>query len=176
MWRSRKEVGKPMQHEDVVTSVQFSPDGQLVLTASGADGTARLGDATSCKEIGELLKHGDVVHSAQFSPDGLGVVTASADCTARLWNIPAIGDKDTAEDVLLLAGLAEASGGLSVQSSEEPELLHALTSEEVQAKRKEIADKFCGTIFKVECLRNEEQDHLSLLRSHRRPMDREQDQ
>jgi WD40 repeat protein len=66
-----------MQHEDVVTSVQFSPDGQLVLTASGADGTARLGDATSCKEIGELLKHGDVVHSAQFSPDGLGVVTAS---------------------------------------------------------------------------------------------------
>jgi hypothetical protein len=75
----------------------------------------------------------------------LGVVTASVDWTARLWNVPAISDKDTAEDVLLLAELAEASGGLLVQRSEQPELLHVLTSEEVREKRKKIAARFSGT-------------------------------
>jgi hypothetical protein len=66
------------------------------------------------------------------------------DWTARLWNVPAISDKDTAEDVLLLAELAEASG-LLVQRSEQPELLHVLTSEEVREKRKKIAARFSGT-------------------------------
>ena len=51
---SGKPIGEPMKHEDTVSSAQFSPDGQRVVTASG-DKTARLWDAASGKPIGEPM-------------------------------------------------------------------------------------------------------------------------
>src|SRR4029453_13472537 len=73
-----------MWHHALVTSAQFSSDGQRVVTASG-DKTARLWDATTGKAMGEPMKHEDIVTSAQFSPDGKRVVTISRDKTA-LWD------------------------------------------------------------------------------------------
>jgi len=73
-----------MEHTGAVTSAQFSPDGQRVVTASW-DKTARLWDAANGKPLGEPMKHGDVVFWAQFSPMASGVVTASRD-KARLWD------------------------------------------------------------------------------------------
>jgi dipeptidyl aminopeptidase/acylaminoacyl peptidase len=139
---SGKPIGEPMQHEEEVRSAQFSPDGQRVVSVSAE--TARLRDALSGKPIGEPMRHGDSVYSAQFSPDGQRVVTASADGAARLWDVPTISCKDTTEDVLLLAGLAEASCGFTLQPSGETEILAALTPEQVAATRKQIAEKFAG--------------------------------
>lgn len=72
-------------HEDVVNSIQFSPDSQLVLAASD-DGTARLWDLD-----GNLLVtfagHTDRVADAIFSPDGSLIVTSSDDQTARIWSV-----------------------------------------------------------------------------------------
>jgi energy-coupling factor transporter ATP-binding protein EcfA2 len=79
----RRVVG-PMRHKDWIQSVEFSPDGQRVLTAS-EDRTAQLWEAATGKPLGERMKHEGGVWSAQFSPDGLRVVTASWDKTARLW-------------------------------------------------------------------------------------------
>jgi WD40 repeat protein len=62
-------VGQTMQHERAVTSTQFSPDGQQVLTGSW-DRTARLWDAATGKPLGE----GGVI-SVQFSPDGKRVLS-----------------------------------------------------------------------------------------------------
>jgi eukaryotic-like serine/threonine-protein kinase len=73
-----------LRHDDLITSVQHSPDGNAILTAS-RDRRARLWDSRT----GELLveiRHGDVIYSAQFSPDGRSVVTASKDHTARVWD------------------------------------------------------------------------------------------
>jgi WD40 repeat protein len=85
-------VGEPLRHGDTVSSAQFSPDGQWVVTASD-DETARVWEAATGKPVGEPMRHEAdeskgieaEVLSAQFSPDGRWVVTASEDKTARVW-------------------------------------------------------------------------------------------
>jgi WD40 repeat protein len=88
-------------HNAFIDSVQFSPDGKRVLTASD-DNTARLWDALSCQPIGKPMQHQGSVRSAKFSPpDGKRVVTASYDSTAQLWDAAtgkAIGNPMRHED------------------------------------------------------------------------------
>src|SRR5439155_2353246 len=138
---SGKPIGEPMKHEHGVSSAQFSPDGQRVVTASD-DSTARLWDAASGKPIGEPMKHEGHVTSAQFSPDGQRVVTASFDNTARLWDALIVTDNDTREDILLLAEIVEATGGVALESVGEAENLKLLTPEEISTLRKKIAAEF----------------------------------
>ena len=68
-----------------VTSAQFSPDGQRVVTAS-AIRRRGCGTRQRAKRLGEPMQHESCVNSAQFSPDGQRVVTASDDKTARVWD------------------------------------------------------------------------------------------
>jgi WD40 repeat protein len=95
-------VTGPMRHDEAVFSVQFSADGQRVVTAS-FDKTARVWDAATGKAIGEPMRHEDAVYSAQFSADGQRVVTASLDKTARVWDAAtgkAIGEPMRHEDAV----------------------------------------------------------------------------
>ena len=130
-----------MMHEKPVTSVQFSRDGKKVVTAS-QDATARLWDAMSGKPIGEPMKHKAFVDYAWFSPDGQRVVTASQDKTARLWDVAIVPDNDTREDILLLAELAEATGGVALETIGQAEILNVLTPEQKEATRRKIAVKY----------------------------------
>ena len=82
------------------------------------------------------------VNSAQFSPDGQRVVTASTDQTARLWDAVTVTDKDTKEDILLLAELAEATAGVTLETVGQAENLKLLTPEQIRASREKIAAKF----------------------------------
>ena len=67
-----------------VFSAAFSPDGGLVLTASGYDGSARLW-RTATGSLAELFSgHVDKIEMADFSPAGRLVVTAGRDGTARV--------------------------------------------------------------------------------------------
>jgi WD40 repeat protein len=68
-----------------VTSVEFSPDGRMLVTAS-KDGTARLWSAATGHQMAILRAGGGAVTAVAFSPDGSTVATASADGTARLWS------------------------------------------------------------------------------------------
>jgi hypothetical protein len=80
--------GKPLsmlKHPSRVTNVSFSPDRQMLVSAS-ADKMVRL-----WKIDGTLLKtlkgHKSAVWSANFSPDGRAIASASADGTVILWNL-----------------------------------------------------------------------------------------
>ena len=74
-----------LNHDDAVEKVTFSPDGQLILTASD-DQTARLWSSADGKLIATLTGHTGKVIVAIFSPDGQRVVTTSLDHTARVWS------------------------------------------------------------------------------------------
>ncbi|MCS6851577.1 MAG: serine/threonine protein kinase [Gemmataceae bacterium] len=72
-------------HANEVQWVEFSPDGQRLVTAS-SDWTARIWDWGRSQPLGAPMEHGDVVNQASFSPDGSRVVTVSDDRTVRLWD------------------------------------------------------------------------------------------
>jgi WD40 repeat protein len=75
-----------------VQSVAFSPDSQLLATAS-SDKTARLWNPATGKQVGQpLTGHTSPAVSVAFSPDGQLLATASGDNTLRLWN-PATGEQ-----------------------------------------------------------------------------------
>ena len=71
-------------HARQVTSVRFSLDGRLVVTAS-RDTTARIWDAKSGTLLQTLRGHFGAVNDAEFSADGRWVVTAGPS-TAGIWS------------------------------------------------------------------------------------------
>ena len=72
-------------HTRIVNSVNFSPDGNFIVTAS-FDSTARIWDAHAGILLHTLAGHTGEILSAKFSPNGHTIVTASGDHTARIWD------------------------------------------------------------------------------------------
>jgi len=72
-------------HAPGVKTVEFSPDGKRLLTASW-DTTARIWDVESGQVMVVMQGHMRRVQMAVFSPDGTRVLTASDDATARIWD------------------------------------------------------------------------------------------
>ena len=77
------------EHRSLVYSAQFSPDGEAIVTTSGASlaGITQIWAAQSGKLLATLRGDEGLVNSAQFSPNGQRIVTASDDQTARVWEL-----------------------------------------------------------------------------------------
>jgi serine/threonine protein kinase/WD40 repeat protein len=73
-------------HEGDIYSVDASPDGKLLATAS-RDGTACLWAYPSGRLVHRLTGHQRDVNQAIFSPDGQLLATCGDDGTVRLWEI-----------------------------------------------------------------------------------------
>jgi hypothetical protein len=72
------------QHDDVVVSAVFSPEGDRIVTASWDD-TAGVWDPDGTL-LSTLEGHTNSVNSAVFNPEGDRIVTASSDDTAGVWD------------------------------------------------------------------------------------------
>src|SRR4029450_10082040 len=91
------DTGKPIVplegHQDWLHTAVFSPNGRLIVTASGPsplstakETAARLWNAETGAPLFTLSGHEGGIASAAFSPDGSLVLTSSDDGMARLWS------------------------------------------------------------------------------------------
>jgi WD40 repeat protein len=87
--------------ETFATAVDFSPDGQRLVSA-GLDGTVRVWDCATGQEALALKGNSSVTNNVgarvAFSPDGQRLASASADGTVKLWDVV------TGQETLTLKG------------------------------------------------------------------------
>tara|TARA_R110002096_G_scaffold4493_16_gene20914 strand:+ start:12948 stop:15428 length:2481 start_codon:yes stop_codon:yes gene_type:complete len=79
------QIGSKLTHAEPIRWVEFSPTGELALTAS-EDTTAKLWDVAT----GDLLhtfSHEHEVHCARFTPDGQLAATVGLDQKLKLWEV-----------------------------------------------------------------------------------------
>uniref|UniRef100_A0A8C2SXC7 POC1 centriolar protein homolog B n=1 Tax=Coturnix japonica TaxID=93934 RepID=A0A8C2SXC7_COTJA len=88
IWKLKKQCRayKFVGHTDAVTSVNFSPEGQL-LASSSQDRTVRLWIPCIHGESSVLKGHTASVRSVSFSHDGHFLVSASNDKSVKIWSV-----------------------------------------------------------------------------------------
>lgn len=74
-------------HGSRVNCINFSPDGNLLVTGGG-DNKARVWEAATGDNLARLTEHEDLVIRTAFNPHGSLIASVSWDGTIRLWGLP----------------------------------------------------------------------------------------
>lgn len=80
------QLEPPIRHELGICDLAFSPDGDILATAS-VDGLARLWDSRSGKPMISGLRHPAPISKLRFAPDGSKLVTCTKRGTANVWGL-----------------------------------------------------------------------------------------
>jgi WD40 repeat protein/serine/threonine protein kinase len=82
-------IGEMTPHMGLLTSAAYSPDGRLLVLASGdPDRLLEVWDSDLKTRHAILLGHRDDVNTLAVSPDGTTLASGSKDETIRLWRLP----------------------------------------------------------------------------------------
>ncbi|KAG9310455.1 WD40-repeat-containing domain protein [Chiua virens] len=81
-----KEVGEPMDADEVIYDIALSQDGKWIATGASR-GFVKVFDAKTRKLVRELDGHEWTVNAIDVSPDGTKIVTGSDDKTVRIWTL-----------------------------------------------------------------------------------------
>jgi len=73
-------------HTRTVRSIAFSPDGEILATASD-DQTIKLWNGETLQHISNLIGHSHAVKSLAFHPDGQVLASGSWDKTIKIWDV-----------------------------------------------------------------------------------------
>lgn len=87
VWRIHPpDVEVVLPHPDLVTHVEFSPDGTRLVTCA-ADGVARVWALPEGRAVLAIRPPGEFITLAHFSADGTHLATVARDGPARLWPV-----------------------------------------------------------------------------------------
>ncbi|WP_219888941.1 FHA domain-containing protein, partial [Chroococcidiopsis cubana] len=96
-------------HSDLVRTVAFSPDGQ-VLASGSADKTIKLWQLNTEQVVNTFNGHKSAINAVAFSPDSQVLASGSADKTIKLWNL------STAEEISTFIGHSSAVNSVAFSS------------------------------------------------------------
>jgi WD40 repeat protein len=83
---TRKALPNPTGDTGRLTTLAYSPNGQIMAVARGPDNVIDLWDLASHRLVARLTGNTGLVWSVAFSPDGKTLASGSSDTTVRLWN------------------------------------------------------------------------------------------
>ncbi|BAY94959.1 MULTISPECIES: NACHT domain-containing protein [unclassified Tolypothrix] len=88
LWRitDKQQIMTFNGHQNLVYSVTFSPDDQMLVSVS-SDCTVKLWDVRTGKCMQTLLGHTATVRTIAFSPNAQVIASGSEDKTAKLWDV-----------------------------------------------------------------------------------------